>query len=308
MPSFSYPFDTLPIVRRTRELYRLTGGSLTCGWMYDEVAFLLYSLIKWYRPDLVIQTGHLWGKSASIVLEALNDGFITESGIEEQQQRADERFSTFVIANSSKRELSGRLISIDPNPLYVPNWEQGVSYLCQLHDNFKFYRMKSSDFFAIHGARLLSEYHAKRIVGIVDGDHSWSGCLSDLENLASLGAEVIFVDDTSWLPRLLSVVRCFAHRNRYDFINLPLYNGVGLLFRQGSELPNDLADNSSPFPLLYAIGYRIGGMNLLRIMAGSGLGTLIESGLRRSLDVLLGHRGTVLARKIRNMLGNSRRS
>jgi hypothetical protein len=39
--------------------------------MVDETCWLLHGLIRFYRPSLVIQTGHLWGKSALVVLEAL---------------------------------------------------------------------------------------------------------------------------------------------------------------------------------------------------------------------------------------------
>ena len=54
-------------------LRQTTGGSIGTGWMHDEVCWLLHGLIRFYRPTLVIQTGHLWGKSALVVLDALDD-------------------------------------------------------------------------------------------------------------------------------------------------------------------------------------------------------------------------------------------
>ena len=59
--------------------------------MCDEVAFLLYSMVKFTRPDVVVQMGHLWGKSALMVLEAMSDGFITSDLIEEDTYRGDPR-------------------------------------------------------------------------------------------------------------------------------------------------------------------------------------------------------------------------
>ena len=54
-------------------LRKTTGGSIGTGWMHDEVCWLLHGLIRFYRPSLVIQTGHLWGKSALVVLDALEE-------------------------------------------------------------------------------------------------------------------------------------------------------------------------------------------------------------------------------------------
>lgn len=49
-------------------LKSITGSSPSVGWLCDGVSFLLYGLVKFYRPQLVVQTGHLWGKSAAVIL------------------------------------------------------------------------------------------------------------------------------------------------------------------------------------------------------------------------------------------------
>ena len=62
-------------------LRKTTGGSIGTGWMHDEVCWLLHGLIRFYRPSLVIQTGHLWGKSALVVLDALEEHPLDRGGM-----------------------------------------------------------------------------------------------------------------------------------------------------------------------------------------------------------------------------------
>ena len=69
-------------------------------------------------------------------------------------------------------------------------------------------------------------------MGVVDGDHSSEGCRNDLEMLANLEAKIIIVDDTLWLPYLDTVCREFASEKHYDYINLELYTGLGILVRR----------------------------------------------------------------------------
>ncbi|XOB41508.1 MAG: hypothetical protein ACKKMS_02175 [Candidatus Nealsonbacteria bacterium] len=87
-------------IKRIRELRKISGGSLNCGWMCDEIVFLLYSLVKVYKPELVIQTGHLWGKSICIVLDALTNGFLMgDYSIEDREQNGDLKFLEFLKKN-----------------------------------------------------------------------------------------------------------------------------------------------------------------------------------------------------------------
>ena len=66
-------------------------------------------------------------------------------------------------------------------------------------------------------------------MGIVDGDHSVRGCYEDLDNLSRLKAGLMVVDDTIWLPHIGMGAKSFASKRGYQFLNLPVYNGVGFL-------------------------------------------------------------------------------
>jgi hypothetical protein len=224
--------QTFAFIKRIRELRKISGGSLNCGWMCDEIVFLLYSLVKAYKPELVIQTGHLWGKSICIVLEALTDGFLMNGySIEDQEQNGDLKFSKFLKKNKPFFTKC-KVISIDPNPSGVPHIEESIRYLISHYDNFEFKKMKSSEFFDKYRNQLSVDFKGKRILGIIDGDHSAYGCIRDLYDLDSIGAGLILVDDTIWLPHIGKIARLFAKRKKYDFLNLSLYNGVGILYKK----------------------------------------------------------------------------
>jgi hypothetical protein len=233
------PFEALPFVNRTRELKSITGGSLSCGWMYDEIAFLVYGLIKWHKPELVVQTGHLWGKSALIALEALNDGFLSgHSSIEESEQNAQKAYSEFVRKN--RPPISGRavLVSIDDNPLDVPRSDAGIAYLKRLYSNFYFFNMDSSEFFEREIDNILTDLRPERILGIVDADHSMDGCRKDLLSLSSIGAQLILLDDTSWIQHIGGIAREFADAHGYQLLNLNSYNGMGVLWKNDASRPS----------------------------------------------------------------------
>lgn len=263
------PFDTLPLVQHVRELRRITGGSLGCGWMNDELALTVYSLVKWFKPELVVQTGHLWGKSAMVVLESLNDGFLTpKSPLETEPQEADRAFTKFRNSNRPMDTAQAKFISVDPCPSEVPRSEDGINYLKGLHPNFEFHQTMSTDFFAAHGERLANEYANQRILGIVDGDHTYWGCLLDLEGFARLGARMILVDDTMWLPYIGRAAKVFARRNGYQYLDLTWYNGVGILFKQADVMPT-IHPRPAGFTFRVALAhalYSLGGLSLMRLV------------------------------------------
>lgn len=209
------------------ELKRITGGSLECGWMCDEVADFVASLVRFYKPELVIQTGHLWGKSAAVILEALT----SESGHDPVE--GDKLFAQFVadrrpVANG---KLISKLISIDPNPMGVPNWRAGVEFLKERFPNrFIFHNTTSTDFFS--WPRPLTLVGMKqRLMGLVDGDHTDDGCAADIHALADRGAGVIIVDDVLWIPSLAKVARGIATRRGYDYQQHSIYNGIAVLVK-----------------------------------------------------------------------------
>jgi hypothetical protein len=263
------PFEALPLVQHVRELRRLTGGSLGCGWANDELALLVYSLVKWFKPELVVQTGHLWGKSAMMVLEGLNDGFLTPaSPLENEPQNADRQFTKFRDSNRPPAAVEPKFISVDPAPAEVPRSDAGLKYLSGLHPNFEFHQLPSTEFFATHGPRLAAEYAHQRILGIVDGDHTYWGCLLDLEGFARLGARMILVDDTQWLPYIGRAARVFARRRGYQFLDLTWYNGVGILFKQSDVMPT-IHTRPSGFSFRVALAhalYAVGGLRLMQLV------------------------------------------
>lgn len=205
---------TLP--QKVAELRRVTGGSEVCGWMNDEVCWLLYGLVRFFRPSLVIQTGHLWGKSALVVLEALKNEPLDKGGM------GDFEFSTFVEKNSPPK-VKGRLISVDPGSPEVPNPDAGYELLAKWYPNFTHVGERSRSFFKDFQAE------DERIFAIVDGDHSPNGAQGDLLSVAELGAVGIFLDDTSWLPHLQGLPHELGD---YESLQFPEYNGVTLLRRK----------------------------------------------------------------------------
>jgi len=174
---------------RVEKLKKITGGSNVSGWMFDNVAMFVYGMVKLYQPDLVIQTGHLWGKSAVVVLEALTDG----GAIEGEDPDGDLAFREFV-RGRRRVSVSPRLVSIDPYTPGVPRWKEGIAYLTDTYgDAFQFVQEPSSKFFE---RPLDACSWARRVMGIVDGDHSQQGVRGDLEGLSKLGIGLIIVDDT----------------------------------------------------------------------------------------------------------------
>ena len=62
----------------------------------------------------------------------------------------------------------------------------------------------------------------------MDGDHTEQGARADLAALAKLGAGIIVLDDTSWIPKLDEVGR---ELENYDATQFSDYNGVTVLTR-----------------------------------------------------------------------------
>lgn len=209
------------LAKRIQELRRITGGSLACAWMCDEVAHLLYSLVKFYKPDTIIQTGHLWGKSACAALEGMTD----DAPLECEPQAVDMNFFGYVDARRP-RPKSKRFISIDPRPIEVPRPTRGVLYLQETYPvQIDYARMTSVQFFANFTGSV------GRLFGIVDGDHETAGCLADLNAMESLGAECVFVDDISFIPTVRAAVDQFTAKGTYRLTLFNLYNGPGLLIK-----------------------------------------------------------------------------
>lgn len=206
------------------ELINITGTSTGCGWLHDEPAKLLQAIINYSKPEIVIQTGHLWGKSALIILQSLDEMYTEQVEV----QNAHALFESFVKTNTPSRPSNPPILhSIDPYCLHVPNAKKGIDYLEINYPNFKFFFTKSSDYF-----KNISFDKSKRIMGFVDGDHSYLGAYEDMVNLALLKAQVIVLDDTSWIPYLKRAAIRIARIYDYSMSEFPYYNGTIILTKK----------------------------------------------------------------------------
>jgi hypothetical protein len=216
------------LAERVQKLREVTGASTNCGWMVDEVASFLYALVKFYKPDLTIQIGHLWGKSALFVLEALADGF---GQFEDQCHNPDKPFLAYIDAHRPQA-VSPLFMSVDPVPQGYVNGPLGIALLNEWYPNiFRFFGMKSQDFFAEHGHSISNQYAGKSIMTIVDGDHSEEGCLNDLIRSYTVGSQVIFLDDIDLGSQIKQAADRFAETYGYHYAPLHVYNGVGIFVK-----------------------------------------------------------------------------
>lgn len=208
---------------RIAELARVTGRSSTCGWMDDASCYLLYGLVKHVKPDVVLQSGHLWGKSALVVLEALTDDALLDNW----DSGGDHRYSAFV-GNRRKRIGEAWLLSADPHPLGVHNWQAGVDLLREWYgERFRFKHESSPAAF-----QTMPRADGAVILAIVDGNHEPHGCGRDISEYARIGCDLIIVDDTTWIPALAKVARECAAELGYDVLELPYGGGWTLLGRR----------------------------------------------------------------------------
>lgn len=225
--------DIQRLQRRLAKLKKITKASDRTGWMIDEVAFVLYSLVKFYKPALVIQIGHLWGKSALFILEALTDGFLMEGKrIEKGVLSGDKKFLKF-IKSQWPPAVKGKLISVDAYP--YGNWEKGISYLHQEYGKkrFEFVVEKSSQFFESRGEEIRKEYAGETVMGVVDGDHSFEACMNDIESMAGLGVDHIIVDDILWLPHINYICEEFVRTHpSYKYSSFLKYNGLAVISKK----------------------------------------------------------------------------
>lgn len=225
--------NLLRLKKRLAKLKKITKASDRTGWVIDEVAFVLYALVKFYKPSLTIQIGHLWGKSALILLEALTDGFLLDGErIEKGVLSGDKKFLAY-IKSQWPQVTSGKLISVDAYP--YGNWKKGIAYLQKEYgnDRFEFVVKKSSQFFKNRGKEIRKKYAGKTLLGIVDGDHSYEKCMKDIVDMASLGANYIIVDDVKWLPHIKDACEEFVRAHpSYTLFTFSSYNGLAILSKK----------------------------------------------------------------------------
>lgn len=219
--------------KRLEKLKQITKASDRTGWMIDEVAFVMYSLIKFYKPSLVVQIGHLWGKSALISLEALTDEFLLNGErLEKGTLSGDKKFLNFVKSQWPDVTPS-KLISVDAFP--YGDWKKGISFLKKTYGSkhFEFLPITSDEFFEKNSEKIRKEYSRKCILGIVDGDHSYEACQKDIINMSRLGARHIIVDDIKWLPHIYQVCEQFVQDYpSYSLSTFNAYNGLAVISKR----------------------------------------------------------------------------
>lgn len=222
--------------KRLAKLKSITKASNRTGWVIDEVALLLYTLVKFYKPGLVIQIGHLWGKSALFLLEALTDNFLMgDERIEEGILSGDKKFFSYVKTQWPKAR-QGKLISVDAFP--YGNWKKGIAYLEKQYgkNRFEFLVEKSDQFFEKYSNEIKKKYQSRVVLGIVDGDHSYEVCLNDLMGMSKLGANHIIVDDLKWIPHLQTAcIKFIKTYPEYYLSTFLAYNGIALLSKKTKE-------------------------------------------------------------------------
>lgn len=222
--------NILSINNKLDKLKEVTGGSISCGYMCDEVAFLLYSIVKFYNPEVIIQTGHLWGKSALICLESLNDGFLQNefNVLEKNINKNDDILYRKTIEKNTPIVKKRSMISIDP--FYTETKEsylKGVEFLKTEYHNFIFFNEFSDKVLKDMITSKILENNS--ILGIVDGDHSYQGCLNDIEYMSALGSKIIIVDDTLYLPDCRQACIDFCVKNNKSLFFYDQYNGIAII-------------------------------------------------------------------------------
>ena len=211
--------------KKIDQLKIITGASKKTGWIKDNVAFYLWGLVKLYDPDLVLNIGHLWGKSSMIFCDAMFGNHKLES----EYDVGDHEFKNFVERGSIQYSKK-KVFSVDPHthpaghrPL---NCEGGVKFISETYKDFVFFKKRSQDFL------LESDFSAyKRKFAFIDGDHSYEGARRDVELCREHGFDCIVVDDTEYIPHIKKATHD-GLAGKYKILDIPLWNGIVIAIKR----------------------------------------------------------------------------
>lgn len=216
----------MTIQEQIDELKKITGSSQLTGWVKENVAHFLSGFVRYADVNLVVNIGHLWGKSALMFCDAM----FNEKNFETNWDVGDPTFVGHTIKSTNPSNVR-EVHSVDPL-LQPPQWRppnaiEGTKYINGLYPNFTFHHMKSDAFF--DSGFDFSKYNRKLI--FIDGDHTYEGALRDVKNAVKYKFDFIIIDDTSFIPHIEKAAKD-GMTSEYDFISLPLWNGLNLLVRK----------------------------------------------------------------------------
>ena len=212
------------LMHRLPHLEYVTKQDYGEGMMNDVTAFLLYALIKFYKPALIIHIGHLWGRSALWCCSALFGNFLNKHFLWNTKGARIDGWD-----DGNQIYVNPKIFSIDKT--VNKKIESGLYELKKWFPEFEFYHGPSDQFFADLGTTLIQDIGDRRIMGIVDGGHEPDQCIKDIANLVWMRAEIIFCDDTKF-SNLEQPVREMAKKHGYDVINFPYYTGVAIMVKK----------------------------------------------------------------------------
>ena len=180
---------------------------------------VIYSCVRYYKPEVVVQTGTFIGTSS------------------------------LAIAKSCKDNKKGVLFTIDPEPPAYFGVDEPVQIArravshAQLQDSVHFLKGYSTvpndreRMFLVPGEEWLLKEIAEKCsydILVVDGDHTFEGCFNDLyygaAGLSSKGPRLIIVHDYLGIPSVKQAVRhCRQYFKSFDMKVVPSPCGIALI-------------------------------------------------------------------------------
>jgi len=153
------------INREVQKLKKITGSSEKTGWVKENVAHLLSGFVRYADVNLVVNIGHLWGKSALVFCDAM----FNNRDFEDNWDPGDDPFSTHSRRNTNDSEIR-EVHSVDPliqplghRPLHAH--PEGTDFIKSCYPGFTFHNEKSDLFFLTFD---FAPYKRKMI--FIDGD------------------------------------------------------------------------------------------------------------------------------------------